>query len=124
MSVVALTLIGCGGNGGTANNPSPFRGTYSGTIARAAGGNVLVNWTISSTGYINGNDNNGGTVGIDTGFVDKAGMLRVTSKATGFPNILYQANVSISALNGDLIGTGTETESGASDAINLELVLQ
>lgn len=123
-SSIAFGLSGCGGgNGGSADNPSPFMGTYAGTISDPHG-SIQARWTVNAAGYITGSDTNGGVVGVDSGFVDLNGALKVTSRATGSPNILYAANVTLTGQSGDMVGNGTESSSGQTQAITLDLLFQ
>ena len=114
----AALLAGCGGGGDS--NPSPFEGSWVGTVFADGDPGETMRLTISRDGTITGSETVGSSTAADTGHVDNNGRFDITSRLAGTQDVFYQGNMNYN-FNNHLIGTGTATQGGSSVQFNFDL---
>ena len=115
----ACLLAGCGG-GGNDRIPSPFRGSYSGTVFVDGDAGENMRLTIASDGTISGSETVGAATAADTGFVDNNGRIDITSRLAGTSDLFYSGTVGYN-FNGHLVGSGTARQGGNSTSFSFNL---
>jgi len=131
--VLAVVIIGCGGNNSVSAAPTPspsvFQGFWAGYVRADDGSHFNTNLTFTS-GVVSGTaDEQGFPVRNYTvsGTISDSGNLYLTGKAQGFPDLLIIGTMSLSGEGTSTAcciyedGSGTESQGGLQVAVTIHM---